>query len=158
MFPFLNSSKLSKNVFAYFLFNTSFDLLSILDLCSCSLLCVIASLISKSLLAAEIKSINSELYSPEELHEYWGAVNGNWFGGPNDYYYQIQSNSYDFLYNYLGISELGDLNNDGNINIQDIVLTIDLVLNNEYHVSADLNLDSIIDVLDVVQLVAMVLR
>ena len=35
------------------------------------------------------ENIYSELYAPSELHEYWGTVNGNWFGGPNDYYNQI---------------------------------------------------------------------
>jgi len=47
-------------------------------------------------------NINSELYAEQnELHEYWGTVNGNWFDGPNDYFYQIQSDAYSFLYNYI---------------------------------------------------------
>ena len=103
-------------------------------------------------------NIDSELYAPVELHEYWGAVNGNWIGGPNIYFDQIKSDSYSFLYNYLDISALGDLNQDNNINIQDIILTINLVLTNQYNERADINSDNIIDILDVVQLVNLVLN
>ena len=52
----------------------------------------------------------------------------------------------------------GDINQDGAINIQDIILAINLVLNNEYNNSADLNLDSTIDILDIVQLVNIILN
>ena len=103
-------------------------------------------------------NIDSELYAPTELHEYWGAVNGNWIGGPNEYFDQIKSDSYNFLYNYLDVFELGDLNQDNNINIQDIIITINLVLNNQYDNLADINLDELVDILDVVQLVNIVLN
>ena len=103
-------------------------------------------------------NIDSELYAPTELHEYWGAVNGNWIGGPNEYFDQIKSDSYNFLYNYLDVFELGDLNQDSNINIQDIIITINLVLNNQYDNLADINLDEVVDILDVVQLVNIVLN
>ena len=103
-------------------------------------------------------NIYSELYAPTELHEYWGAVNGNWIGGPNEYFDQIKSDSYNFLYNYLDVFELGDLNQDSNINIQDIIITINLVLNNQYDNLADINLDEVVDILDVVQLVNIVLN
>ena len=50
--------------------------------------------------------INNELYAESGLlHEYWGTVNGNWFGGPNEYFDQIQSDAYSFLYNYLDCSQ-----------------------------------------------------
>ena len=52
----------------------------------------------------------------------------------------------------------GDINQDGSINIQDIILTINLVLNNEYDNSADLNSDNSIDILDIVQLVNLILN
>ena len=42
------------------------------------------------------------LYTEEgQLHEYWGTLNGNWFGGPNEYFDQIQSNAFLFLYDQL---------------------------------------------------------
>ena len=28
------------------------------------------------------------------MHEYWGTVNGNWFGGPNEHYEQIKNDAY----------------------------------------------------------------
>tara|TARA_A100001011_G_C14297101_1_gene838960 strand:- start:1079 stop:2899 length:1821 start_codon:yes stop_codon:yes gene_type:complete len=61
------------------------------------------------------------------------------------------------IFNTLSIS-LGDLNNDLNINVQDIILIIDVVLNMEYENLADLNFDQIVDVLDIVQLVNIILN
>jgi len=55
-------------------------------------------------------------------------------------------------------SALGDVNNDNDINVQDIILTVNFVLNNEYNNLADLNLDNTVDVLDIVQLVNMILN
>jgi len=104
-------------------------------------------------------NIDSELHAPVELHEYWGTVNGNWFTGPNDYYDQILSNSYSFLYNYLNVS-LGDFNNDNNINILDIIILANYVLNPESTEldGADINNDNNVDILDIVQLVNIVLN
>ncbi len=61
------------------------------------------------------------------------------------------------IFNTLSIS-LGDLNNDLNINVQDIILIIDVVLNMEYENLADLNFDQIVDVLDIVQMVNIILN
>ncbi len=52
----------------------------------------------------------------------------------------------------------GDINGDFSVNIQDIILTINLVLNNEYNILADLNSDETIDILDIVQLVNIILN
>ena len=60
----------------------------------------------------------------------------------------------DFINNQLE----GDINGDDSINIQDIILTINLIFNNQYDVLADLNLDETIDVLDIVQLVDIILN
>ena len=50
--------------------------------------------------------IENELHAESGLlHEYWGTVNGNWFGGPNEYFYQIQTDAYSFLYNYLDCAQ-----------------------------------------------------
>ena len=48
---------------------------------------------------------------------------------------------------------LGDINEDGTINVQDIILIVNIILNNEYDVLADLNEDSEIDILDAVQII-----
>ena len=52
----------------------------------------------------------------------------------------------------------GDINGDNSINIQDIILTVNLVLNNEYNIIADLNLDGTINILDIIQLVNIILN
>ena len=52
----------------------------------------------------------------------------------------------------------GDINNDGFINVLDIVVVVNFVLNNEYNSSADLNSDNTVDVLDIVQLVNIILN
>jgi FtsP/CotA-like multicopper oxidase with cupredoxin domain len=53
---------------------------------------------------------------------------------------------------------LGDINNDGNTDILDIILTVNIVLSNEYNESADMNSDGIIDILDIIQLLNMILN
>jgi len=46
--------------------------------------------------------IENEFHGEEgQLHEYWGTVNGNWFDGPNEYFEQIRSDGFLFLYNQL---------------------------------------------------------
>ena len=52
----------------------------------------------------------------------------------------------------------GDLNNDGSINVLDIILIVNIILNvNESQELADLNADGFINVLDVIQLVNLIL-
>ena len=51
----------------------------------------------------------------------------------------------------------GDLNNDSTINILDIVQLVSFILENEYQENGDLNGDEIIDILDIVQLVNIIL-
>ena len=77
----------------------------------------------------------------------WGTCCG---GDP----YIIADNSYceDIPY------ELGDVNQDSIINIQDVILVINLILNGESDLAADLNLDSTVNVLDVIQLVNIILN
>ena len=53
---------------------------------------------------------------------------------------------------------LGDVNQDSNINIQDVILVVNLVLSNEYNPLADINSDQNIDVLDIVSIVNIILR
>ena len=54
-------------------------------------------------------------------------------------------------------SDLGDLNQDQQINILDIVLLVNLVLENGYSEIADINNDNIINILDVIQLLNVIL-
>ena len=59
---------------------------------------------------------------------------------------------------YKLISNDGDLNNDGEINVLDVVSIINLILDNSFQSNADLNNDNSIDVLDVVLLINIILR
>ena len=52
----------------------------------------------------------------------------------------------------------GDINGDDLINIQDVILTVNLVISNQYDSVADLNSDGTIDVLDIVQLVNIIIN
>ena len=101
----------------------------------------------------ELNIENSFHVGEGQLHEYWGTLNGNWFGGPNDNYEQIKNNAYNFLYDQLNINQNGDINNDGILNVLDIVLLVNIILSNEYDIIADINEDGFIDILDVVMMV-----
>ena len=75
--------------------------------------------------------IQNALYFEEgQLHEYWGTLNGNWFGGPNEYYYQILDKSYAHLFTLLQSYQIGDVNTDGNVGIADILLIYDFIHGN----------------------------
>ena len=53
---------------------------------------------------------------------------------------------------------MGDLNDDGTINVQDIIIMVNIILGvEEYNEAADLSGDSIINVLDVIQLMNLIL-
>ena len=60
----------------------------------------------------------------------------------------------DFINNFLQ----GDLNEDGSINIQDVIMIINVILISEYIELADMNLDNSVDIVDVVQLVNIILN
>ena len=103
-------------------------------------------------------NIENEFYIGDgELHEYWGALNGNWFGGPNDNYTEIIQNTYNFLYEQLD-SLSGDINEDGVLNILDVVQIINLLLTNIYDTLGDLNNDNVINILDVVLISNLILN
>ena len=53
---------------------------------------------------------------------------------------------------------LGDVNNDGSLNVLDIVLIVDLILNSEYDEHSDVNQDGILNILDIVTLVNIILN
>ena len=57
-----------------------------------------------------------------------------------------------------GTSINGDVNQDDDINILDVVMTVNIVLSGEYNNLADFNNDGAVDVLDIVQLVNLILN
>ena len=58
----------------------------------------------------------------------------------------------------LGTTEIGDINGDSLVNIQDVILAVNLILSNGYNNQADLNSDGLINVLDVIQFVNIILN
>ena len=62
------------------------------------------------------------------------------------------------LEQYYQQSVIGDVNGDSAINVQDIVLTVNLVMSGEYDTNADLNSDGVTNVLDIVQIVNIILE
>ena len=91
------------------------------------------------------------ILNPNSLIEYFvSATNsvGNSVSHPNAGWHNFYT--LDFM--------LGDINGDNSINIQDIILTVNLILNNQYNYLADLNYDDSIDVLDVVQIINLILN
>jgi len=52
----------------------------------------------------------------------------------------------------------GDINNDGTINVQDIIVIVNIILSGQINSSADINNDGNIDILDVIVLVNMILQ
>lgn len=103
-------------------------------------------------------NINTELYIEEgEGHEYWGSLNGAWVTGPNAYYNQILERSFNFLYNQLDAVQVGDVNQDSEINVLDIVEGLNLILSSSYDSFADVNSDGLVDILDIILIVNIVI-
>ena len=60
-------------------------------------------------------------------------------------------------YIYKLVSDEGDLNDDGEVNILDVISLINFVLNNDYNSIADMNNDNILNILDIILLVNIIL-
>ena len=103
-----------------------------------------------------------EQFSPYGLDHYLVILdyNGNYiddidvFSLGNSEKSQIRS----ILEEYYQQSIIGDVNGDSVINIQDIVLTVNLVMSGEYDSASDLNFDGITNILDIVQIVNIILN
>ena len=98
-------------------------------------------------------NIENRLYAEEGLlHEYWGTSNGTWADGPNEYFDIIKNDAYSFLFDVLYPYQLGDINNDGTVNINDISNILSIIINNDssgfdsYY--SDLNFDGSTDIFD----------
>ena len=51
----------------------------------------------------------------------------------------------------------GDLNYDGLINIQDVIMIVNFILNNHNNECSDINEDGLIDILDIINLLDIIL-
>jgi hypothetical protein len=79
-------------------------------------------------------------------------------GGFDDYYENISDHRPVALKLEFETSINGDVNQDGSVNILDVVMTVNIVLSDEYDDLADLNNDGAVDILDIVQLVDLILN
>ena len=59
---------------------------------------------------------------------------------------------------YKLLSNQGDLNDDSELNILDVVLLINFVLESNYSSAGDINNDNVLNILDIVQLVNIILN
>ena len=76
-------------------------------------------------------------------------------GGGHDWPNYSSQEIWRFFSSY--ISDLGDGNQDGIVNVLDVILLINVILDNEYDAFFDMNSDNVINVLDVVQVVNIIL-
>ena len=115
-----------------------------------------------NLIHDKLNSLNIEnqfFVGENEGHEYWGTLNGTWFGGPNENFNQISSSAFNFLYEQLESSEiLGDINFDSIVDILDIILVINQIFVNDYSDSADINSDLVVDILDIMAILNILLE
>ena len=79
-------------------------------------------------------------------------------GGWSEYDQNISDHRPVALKLDFGSSINGDVNQDGDVNILDVVSMVNIVLSGEYNNLADFNNDGVVDVLDIVQLVNLILN
>ena len=79
-------------------------------------------------------------------------------GGWSEYDQNISDHRPVALKLDFGSSINGDVNQDGDVNILDVVFMVNIVLSGEYNNLADFNNDGAVDVLDIVQLVNLILN
>ena len=53
---------------------------------------------------------------------------------------------------------IGDLNDDNQINVVDVIIIVNIILNEEFDALADLNEDEIINIFDIILLVNIILN
>jgi len=107
-----------------------------------------------------IYTYSKETSSTEFVHYQVVGGNHEWFG--NNWGFHASEELINFFLQYqlsdfIDSSILGDLNEDSDINIQDVILLINIILNSEYSELADLNGDLQIDILDIVQIINVIL-
>jgi hypothetical protein len=76
----------------------------------------------------------------------------------NTNYNDVISNEISFTINLNNTNLIGDINDDGEINIIDVILVVNLILNGEFDSVADINEDEAITISDVVLLINIILN
>ena len=83
----------------------------------------------------------------------YGGYYGSWSHCCRGGTYQVD-NSYCEELTYIP----GDINGDGNLNIADVILMVNLILNYNFNEYADMNQDSILNIIDIIELVNRILE
>jgi len=104
--------------------------------------------------------INHRYYDCNESAEVWLY---EVIGGGHDWpgsYGNMDINSSEEIWNFFNqySFNLGDINNDGSVNVLDAIATVNLVLNGEYNVIVDMNYDGVINILDIVEIIYIILN
>jgi len=104
-----------------------------------------------------INETMNELGNYSSLHTYVGQDHVPFTSNMNfetdfitNFFYDVVCGNNDF--------STGDINEDSEVNILDVIMLINLVLSDEYISSGDLNEDSYLNILDIVQLVNTILN
>tara|TARA_Y100001970_G_C14170549_1_gene823883 strand:- start:435 stop:1667 length:1233 start_codon:yes stop_codon:yes gene_type:complete len=140
---------------------------------SASLPILLSNLGSQDLIVDNIFIANNDFYisensfsiSPGETKEIYLTFNPMGYGysylnmliSSNDPY-----NPYlDFEFSGYSIENdnlLGDLNNDGGLNVSDIIILINLILNDQYDILGDINQDASLNIADCILLINLILN
>ena len=75
-----------------------------------------------------------------------GITDGYW----NQYRNNLNRNG------YIESDNLGDLNDDGGINISDIILLVNIIMDGGFNSDGDLNEDGLINISDIIQLINLI--
>jgi hypothetical protein len=112
----------------------------------------------KSLLNGKIFTSNLngeyEFGFPEGDHEFEFWNNGIHIETQTITIYPHQTTGHNIIF---GGELVGDVNNDGVLNILDIIALVNLILNDQYDWIGDINSDELINILDVIQLANLIL-
>ena len=88
------------------------------------------------------------------------------FWGGRPWLYEVINGGHDWLYyfnqeiwNFFSqfITNTGDFNGDGEINVLAIINIVNLILSDEYNIIGDLNNDIAVNAVDIIQLVNIIL-
>ena len=60
-------------------------------------------------------------------------------------------------FEWIGLFVSGDVNGDGEVDILDVIITVNFILSGEYNYFADLNSDGAVNVVDIIQIVTIIL-
>ena len=79
----------------------------------------------------------------------WPGSNGN-----------MDINASEEIWNFFSqyTYNMGDINNDGNVNVLDVIETVNLVLNGEYSPIVDMNYDGTVNILDIIDIIYIILN